>query len=414
MENLEEVAKIAGKLVKTDGKISTTRFNYMYTRLGYDKVGRGELKDYMRAIQSDSVLLGIYNDALVEDIDYNDVKGNLVSASQVRPDVSTDIVDREFNRASVRNYKKYQKEGAIQEGLSEMVADRLAEELVKVVRTDENYYKESPVNFVHGENTLIIALSDWHIGATVKAVNGNSYNVEIAKDRLARVMSEAKRVIEDYKVEDVYIGFLGDAVENTSMRNINQAFDAEINMAEQIALATRMLAEFIKGISEVANNVTAAVIGGNHDRYTPNKKEAIYNDNVAYNILDSLLMLQEYGGLSREINIIDNRYDIYSAEFTVYDKTIRLVHGDNLPNNDKPKIPIMIKDHPIDYVFFGHYHSSKIIQENGSATGIMVGSLQGNNTYSKQLNLPDSRASQTMVLFNEDHPESPMYYPVFL
>lgn len=261
---------------------------------------------------------------------------------------------------------------------------------------------------------MIIALSDWHIGATVKAVNGNSYNVEIAKERLARVMSEAKRVIEDSKVEDVYIVFLGDAVENTSMRNINQAFDAEINMAEQIALATRMLAEFIKGISEVASNVTAAVIGGNHDRYTPNKKEAIYNDNVAYNILDSLLMLQEYGGLSRGINIIDNRYDIYSAEFTVYDKTIRLVHGDNLPNNDKPKIPVMIKDHPIDYVFFGHYHSSKIIQENGSATGIMVGSLQGNNTYSKQLNLPDSRASQTMVLFNEDHPESPMYYPVFL
>ena len=54
MENLEEVAKIAGKLVKTDGKISTTRFNYMYTRLGYDKVGRGELKDYMRAIQQQS------------------------------------------------------------------------------------------------------------------------------------------------------------------------------------------------------------------------------------------------------------------------------------------------------------------------------------------------------------------------
>ena len=414
MENLEEVAKIAGKLVKADGKISTTRFNKWYTNLGYDKLGREELKNAMRIIQADSILLDIYNTSLVEDVELNDVNGYLVPSVDVRPDVSTDIIDREFNRAAVRNYKKYQRQGAIQEGLSEMVADRLAEELVKAARTDESYYKESPLNFVHSENTLIIALSDWHIGATVKAVNGNSYNVEIAKERLARVMSEAKRVIKDYKVEDVYIAFLGDAVENTSMRNINQAFDAEINMAEQIALATRMLAEFIKGISEVANKVTVAVIGGNHDRYTPNKKEAIYNDNVAYNILDSLLMLQEYGGLSRGLKIIDNRYDIYSAEFTVYDKTIRLVHGDNLPNNDKPKIPVMIKDHPIDYVFFGHYHSSKIIQENGSATGIMVGSLQGNNTYSKQLNLPDSRASQTMVLFNEDHPESPMYYPVFL
>lgn len=414
MANLIEVAKIAGTLVRNEGKISTSRFNRAFTSLGYERVSAYDLKHYMTLIQEDENLYQVYNEALqgeAESVSIDEVK---ISTPDVVPPITADIVDREFNKAAIRNYRKTQRQGAIQEGLSNMVADRLAEELVKVARTDENYYKESPLNFVQGENTLIIALSDWHIGATVKAVNGNSYNVEIAKERLARVMSEAKRVIEDSKVEDVYIVFLGDAVENTSMRNINQAFDAEIDMAEQIALATRMLVEFIKGISEVVNKVTVAVIGGNHDRYTPNKKEAIYNDNVAYNILDSLLMLQEYGGLSRGIKIIDNRYDIYSAEFTVYDKTIRLVHGDNLPNNDKPKIPVMIKDHPIDYVFFGHYHSSKIIQENGSATGIMVGSLQGNNTYSKQLNLPDSRASQTMVLFNEDHPEAPMYYPVFL
>ena len=82
-----------------------------------------------------------------------------------------------------------------------------------------------------------------------------------------------------------------------------------------------------------------------------------------------------------------------------------------MKNTDKPKIPNLIKDHPIDYVMFGHYHSSKILQENGYATSIMVGSLQGNNTYSKQLNLPDSKASQTLILFNKDEADSPMYMP---
>lgn len=412
MENLEEVAKIAGKLVKTDGKISTTRFNRLYTALGYDKVGRSELKDYMREIQSDSVLLGIYNDSLTQEIDYNDVNGKLVSASQVRPDVSMDIIDREFNRASVRNYKKYQKEGAIQEGLSEMVASKLADTLGDIITKEPAEAKLTPV--LDANATLIVGLSDWHIGATVKGVNGNTYNLAVAQERLDDFMEKTIQTIKANDVERVIIVHLGDYVEHVNMRNVNQAFDAEVDMAEQIATANRMLIDFIRKVAKFSPTVEVALIGGNHDRYQGNKKDAIYNDNIAYNMVDNLMLLDDYGVLGDNVTILDNRFDVYSAEFDVYGNVVQLVHGDFLKNTEKPKIPSLIKDHPIDYVMFGHYHSSKILQENGYATSIMVGSLQGNNTYSKQLNLPDSKASQTLILFNKADASSPVYMPKFL
>lgn len=412
MENLEEVAKIAGKLVKADGKISTTRFNKWYTNLGYDKLGREELKNAMRIIQADSILLDIYNTSLVEDVELNDVNGYLVPSADARPDVTTDIIDREFNRAAVRNYKKYQKQGAIQEGLSEMVASKLADTLGNIITKEPEGISLMPN--MDSESTLVVGLSDWHIGATVKGVNGNNYNLAVAQERLDNFMQKTIQVIEDNDVQRVIITHLGDYVEHVNMRNVNQAFDAEVDMAEQIATANRMLIDFIRTVAKVSETVEVALIGGNHDRYQGNKKDAIYNDNIAYNMIDNLFLLDDYGVLGDNVTILDNRFDVYSAEFNVYGNVVKLVHGDFLKNTDKPKIPNLIKDHPIDYVMFGHYHSSKILQENGYATSIMVGSLQGNNTYSKQLNLPDSKASQTLILFNKDEADSPMYMPKFL
>lgn len=412
MENLEEVAKIAGKLVKADGKISTTRFNKWYTNLGYDKLGREELKNAMRIIQADSILLDIYNTSLVEDVELNDVNGYLVPSADVRPDVSTDIIDREFNRAAVRNYKKYQRQGAIQEGLSEMVASKLADTLGDIITKEPEGISLMPN--MDSDSTLVVGLSDWHIGATVKGVNGNNYNLAVAQERLDNFMKKTIQVIEDNDVQRVIITHLGDYVEHVNMRNVNQAFDAEVDMAEQIATANRMLIDFIRTVAKVSDTVEVALIGGNHDRYQGNKKDAIYNDNIAYNMIDNLFLLDDYGVLGDNVTILDNRFDVYSAEFNIYGNVVKLVHGDFLKNTDKPKIPNLIKDHPIDYVMFGHYHSSKILQENGYATSIMVGSLQGNNTYSKQLNLPDSKASQTLILFNKDEADSPMYMPKFL
>lgn len=409
--NLEEAVKVIAYLVREDGKISTGKFNRIYSNLGYDKLSQEDVMSVARKAEQDPYMSQVFSDVYSSKIDFELPNGKVLSEDAIMPVVSPAMVSRELNNASVRNYKKAQKALVAQEIISNRLIERMVEELAPIV--------QEPVKLVNTDllddsHTLVVGLSDWHIGATVKGVNGNTYNLEVAQERLDKFLQETIETIINYGISHVYIVHLGDYAEGIGMRNINQPFDAEIDLAEQIAKATRMLTAFIRTVSSHTQFVTFGGVGGNHDRYTANKKEAIYNDNIGYNIIDTLELLNGFGALGDNVEIIDNRNDVYSFEFDVYGKTFRAIHGDNIKNNDSPKIPVMLKDHMIDYVMFGHYHSSKIIQENGSATSMMVGSLQGNNTYSKQLNLPDSKASQLLVIMSANNPDSPMFRPVYL
>ena len=114
------------------------------------------------------------------------------------------------------------------------------------------------------------------------------------------------------------------------MRSVNQAFDTEFTLAEQITKGTRLLIDVLSQISEVTEgNLRFGIVGGNHDRLQGNKNEKIYNDNVAYITLDTMLNLQELGVLNG-IEIIDNREDIYTIEDVVANQRIVVNHGDNL------------------------------------------------------------------------------------
>ena len=187
---------------------------------------------------------------------------------------------------------------------------------------------------------------------------------------------------------------------------------SQLNATEQLSEATRMFIELIDSVVTTGTKVTVGLVGGNHDRFTSNKKEAIYNDNLAYNVLDIVKLMQETGHWDKnQLDIIDNSHDVYSLELPIYGKTIRLVHGDFLKRGDY-KIASQIKDHPIDMLLYGHLHSFKVVQEDINQLSIMAGSLQGNNSYSKQLGTPDSRANQLILTFDEFE-QVPLIQPVF-
>ena len=262
------------------------------------------------------------------------------------------------------------------------------------------------------QKTIVAFVTDWHIGATVHGVNGNDYNLDIAKARMKEYTETLLKQIKRKNPERVVILHGGDFVEAVDHRNINQAFDAQLNATEQLSEATRMFIELIDSVVTTGTKVTVGLVGGNHDRFTSNKKEAIYNDNLAYNVLDIVKLMQETGHWdNNQLDIIDNSHDVYSLELPIYSKTIRLVHGDFLKRGDY-KIASQIKDHPINMLLYGHLHSFKVVQEDINQLSIMAGSLQGNNSYSKQLGTPDSRANQLILTFDEWE-QVPLIQPVF-
>lgn len=185
------------------------------------------------------------------------------------------------------------------------------------------------------------------------------------------------------------------------MRSVNQAFDTEFTLAEQITKGTRLLIDVLSQISEVAEgNLRFGIVGGNHDRLQGNKNEKIYNDNVAYITLDTMLNLQELGVLNG-IEIIDNREDIYTIEDVVANQRIVVNHGDNLKGNVN-HIPKFIKDQVFDLLITGHVHHLRVKQEDYNRQHITVGSTIGYNTYSKELHLSKTTPSQQLLFLEHD------------
>lgn len=185
------------------------------------------------------------------------------------------------------------------------------------------------------------------------------------------------------------------------MRSVNQAFDTEFTLAEQITKGTRLLIDVLSQLSEVTEgNLRFGIVGGNHDRLQGNKNEKIYNDNVAYITLDTMLNLQELGVLNG-IEIIDNREDIYTIEDMVANQRIVVNHGDNLKGNVN-HIPKFIKDQVFDLLITGHVHHLRVKQEDYNRQHITVGSTIGYNTYSKELHLSKTTPSQQLLFLEHD------------
>lgn len=227
------------------------------------------------------------------------------------------------------------------------------------------------------------------------------YNFEILKERLQRFVDKTKHEILDRDINHVTVYFVGDLIEHVNMRSVNQAFDTEFTLSEQITKGTRLLIDVLQQLSEVVEGqLRFGIVGGNHDRLQGNKNEKIYNDNVAYIALDTLINLQELG-LFNGVEIIDNRDDIYTIEDKVASQSIIVNHGDNLKGNVN-HIPKFIKDQVFDILITGHVHHLRVKQEDYTRQHITVGSTIGYNTYSKELNLSRTAPSQQLLFLEKD------------
>lgn len=411
-------AGIAGHLVKEEGRIPRSKFNQLLKMYGYDTLTKQDLHKQIDDINSNHEQMQVYLDFVEGKLNLDDLNGTNIDTGQditeqALPTMVTNaLVDATQTRALLTEYRKAQRKGGAQAYLSQLIADSLKEAVQTI----------TPLSYTRGhqgtsDTTMVLTLADWHIGATVDDVYGNNYNLEIAKKRLEEYTAEVVKQINEVKPKEVVIMHLGDFIEGIDMRAVNQAFDAEINATKQLAEALRLYVSFIQSVSvalmemDTEATITVGAIGGNHDRFTSNKKDAIYNDNLAYNVVDTLLLLDDNGAFINNLKVIDNRHDVYSVDLPIQEHQIIFVHGDTLPNGNKPKLPTLMRDHILTDVYLGHYHSVQMIQENKDNMSVMVGSLQGGNTYSKQLHLPSSKASQMITLYTQSKPT--VYIPVF-
>lgn len=400
-KSVEEIyAIVFGSLLRDEGKIVSAKFNKIINQFGLDRVSAKDLQDIYNEIDEDNYLSDIKDKAIDGKInlkDVEDVKGDLpFKDTKVLDTVSNYVVDNKRRLAELREVRKQQEPHAYAHMLMQDLREDFVKELDKPILD-----REEDILFGGNNKELVVLLSDTHIGYVLKDNKTGGYNFEILKERLQHFVDKTKYEIQDRNIDHVTVYFVGDLIEHVSMRNVNQAFDTEFTLSEQITKGTRLLVDVLQQLSEVVEGqLRFGIVGGNHDRLQGNKNEKIYNDNVAYIALDTLINLQELG-LFNGVEIIDNRDDIYTIEDKVANQSIVVNHGDNLKGNVN-HIPKFIKDQVFDILITGHVHHLRVKQEDYTRQHITVGSTIGYNTYSKELNLSRTAPSQQLLFLDRD------------
>lgn len=401
-KTIEEVqAVIIGVLFKDEGKIVTSKFNKVTKEFGLDRIGKDDLKEIVEDIRQDEYLNELKNKAIKGKVTLGDLKDvedkQVFEGNNYHEEVSSYVVAKEKELSHLREQRKHNRHTAY----PQIMFDELKEHMVKALQGEtlvEHHGSKATID----DTELIVLLSDFHIGSIVSDMTNGKYDFEVLKTRLNHFIDTTVKEIEDREISNVTVYFVGDLVEHINMRDVNQAFETEFTLAEQISKGTRLLIDILNVLSDVVTGeLRFGIIGGNHDRMQGNKNQKIYNDNVAYVVLDSLLLFQEQG-LLRGINIIDNREDIYTIRDNFGGKSIIINHGDGLKGKGN-HINKFILDSHIDLLITGHVHHFSVKQEDFNRMHIVASSPMGYNNYAKELHLSKTKPSQQLLFVNKEN-----------
>jgi len=395
-------AVVMGYLMRERGKVAPAVFNKIIVKLGYGKLKNDELLAAANSIEHKPVMHSLYVKACngyitLDDIPHAYDESEAIKEEDVFSYVTNYLMDKEDNATRLRELRKLQKDGTIMALLMKGLKKHMVEELKGLPRA--KYLKTEPLKPQVGDKTLILALSDWHVGFISHDMHTGDYNFERLRTSIQEIITYTLRTVQERDIKEVHVLFLGDLVENFSMRS-TQSFDLEFTFAEQIAKGQQLLIDVLLTLSKFVP-VTFSMVAGNHDRYESDKKVAIYNNSVAYTVLENLIMLQEKLGQLPNVTITDNRKDVYRFDLDIAGQGIVGAHGDHLAKSTE-KIPaFMTHGREVDILFTGHLHSFKTIQESFTRLHLQVGSTIGENSYSRQGNYPTTTPSQQIVILTE-------------
>lgn len=408
-------ATIMGYLIAERGQIAPAVFNKMVVELNYPKMNIKELREFAEVVNGDELLSNLYNRAVRREIKLDDIpnyiaeEGNL-KEEELHSKTTNYLADHEQVLANRREMNHFNRQGARTNMMLEGLKKHTVEELKGMPRA--KYLETKPIKPNKGDKSLVLLVSDWHVGALTFNENSGGYNFEKLTGTVQDLSDKVIEISQAYDINDVHIYHVGDIIEHISMRNVNQAFESEFPATEQIAKAQRLIVDMLTLVSKHVH-VTYGMVAGNHDRFDGNKNDNVYNDNVAYIILEGLFMLQDTFGQLPNVTLVDNRKDTYEIHKVIAGKRFLIAHGDREKRNEKTKIPKHIKEYPIDYYVNGHLHTTQITQEDYSRFHIYVGSTMGANNFGQQLNLPTTDASQMLLVLTEGS-KTPMFVPLML
>lgn len=197
----------------------------------------------------------------------------------------------------------------------------------------------------------ILMLSDWHIGQESNNFY-NVYNVEVAKERVEKIVDNAIDYCNKFNVDTLHVLNLGDLIEgiiNTNAR-IEQTNDA----VSQLMMATELFAQALNKLQAFIPHVTYRSVTDNHSRAVQNKHESIAKEN--FNRLTDWYLEERLKGTS--VVFMKDNLDIGLGRFTLKNgMKVAFMHGHEDSKGKVLQNLVGATHEWTDIVCMGHLHN---------------------------------------------------------
>lgn len=246
----------------------------------------------------------------------------------------------------------------------------------------------------NAKKEAVLLLSDLHIGVDCDNFY-NKYNTVIAKERLSKLLKETIEKCHRNDVEILHVLNLGDMI--NGLIHTNARLEQQLDVAEQIIVASELLANFMNEVQKAAPVVTYRSVYDNHSRAIANKNEHIEKEQ--FSKLIDWYVKERLSNTA--IRFIDNEIDGGIGSLKLKNgKKIIFAHGHQDGINSGWQNFIGLTKEWVDYIILAHYHNAKEKTYNGSVV-FVNGSIVGTEQYAFGKRL-FSNPSQKLIIFEED------------
>jgi len=260
--------------------------------------------------------------------------------------------------------------------------------------------------------TLTILLGDWQLGK-----NSETYNIDVAKQRIDLLAKKIARLIELHgvPVSEIQCALLGDFVESDGNIFPSQAYEVEQGgLYVQIFEGAAMLAQFVRAMAALGKKVTVRGAIGNHGRlgrYGDHSNES-NADAILYRVAKDLVKDEKRIDWKESLTMGGRHW--YDTLDLPGGKRAMLVHGDQFRGGafGLPYYAIAKRAQgwnlsvaPFDALFYGHWHTpARLVLSDGAHTVWGNASIESSNRYAQEWLAASGTPAQWAIFFGKDGP----------
>lgn len=246
-------------------------------------------------------------------------------------------------------------------------------------------------------NEAVLFFSDWHYGMVASNIF-NHYDTQVCRDRVRRLVDEAKIRLKRHRPSKLHIVLLGDCAHGAIHPSVR--VESEELVCDQLMQVSELIAEAIDELSFFVPTTEVHSTYGNHLRTIQEKKDSVHADNMEKIV--SWWLKSRFSNCSNVI-ISDSEFFEF-IWLKVCDQNVCCTHGDL--DNIKNIGPIIstifsrIYGEPIDYTVSADKHHIESF-DNLGIESYTVPSLCGADSYANEHRLY-AKPAQTMMFFTFD------------